>query len=100
MLASAMIHQPRVLFLDEPFVNLDPVYQRRSRELLTDFVDQGGTIFLCSHILEIAERLCTRFAVIDSGNVLAHGTIDEMRHSPEESLEDVFIRLVGGDESE
>lgn len=95
MLASAFIHEPRLLFLDEPFVNLDPIYQRKCRELLLDHISNGGTIFLCSHILEIAERLCTRVAVIDHGRVLAAGKLDELRNSKNETLEDIFIRLVG-----
>jgi ABC-2 type transport system ATP-binding protein len=95
MLAGAFIHEPRLLFLDEPFVNLDPIYQRKCRELLMDHIAQGGTIFLCSHILEVAERMCTRVAVIDQGRVLAAGTLDELRSKPSEDLEDIFIRLVG-----
>jgi ABC-2 type transport system ATP-binding protein len=59
MLAGAFIHEPRLLFLDEPFVNLDPIYQRKCRGLLQDHIAKGGTIFLCSHILEVAERMCT-----------------------------------------
>ena len=95
MLASAFIHEPRLLFLDEPFVNLDPIYQRKCRELLLEHVANGGTIFLCSHILEIAERLCTRVAVIDHGRVLAAGRLSNLRESENETLEDIFIRLVG-----
>jgi ABC-2 type transport system ATP-binding protein len=95
MLAGAFIHEPRLLFLDEPFVNLDPIYQRKCRELLMEHIAQGGTIFLCSHILEVAERMCTRVAVIDQGRVLAAGTLDNLRENPEEDLEDIFIRLVG-----
>ena len=60
-----------------------------------DHIAQGGTIFLCSHILEVAERMCTRVAVIDQGRVLAAGTLDELRSEPSEDLEDIFIRLVG-----
>ena len=55
----------------------------------------GGTIFLCSHILEVAERMCTRVAVIDQGRVLAAGTLDDLRENSNEDLEDIFIRLVG-----
>jgi ABC-2 type transport system ATP-binding protein len=95
MLASAFIHEPRLLFLDEPFVNLDPIYQRKCRTLLMDHIAAGGTIFLCSHILEVAERMCTRVAVIDHGKVLASGTLDELRENDKEDLEDIFIRLVG-----
>jgi ABC-2 type transport system ATP-binding protein len=95
MLAGAFIHKPKLLFLDEPFVNLDPIYQRKCRELLLEIVNDGGTIFLCTHILEVAERLCTRVAVIDRGHVLASGRVDELKENENESLEDVFIRLVG-----
>lgn len=95
MLASALMHRPQLLFLDEPFVNLDPVYQRKVREWLLEHVKAGGTVFMCSHILDIAERLCTRLALIDGGRVMAHGTMEELRASPDETLEDVFIRLVG-----
>ncbi len=95
MLASAFIHEPKLYFLDEPFANLDPIYQRKCRELLLNHVAEGGTIFLCSHILEVAERLCTRIAVIDRGKVLAAGTIADLKEHESETLEDVFIRLVG-----
>ena len=95
MLASAFIHKPKLLFLDEPFANLDPIYQRKCREWLLDHVKQGGTIFLCSHVLEMAERLCNRMAIINDGKVLAAGTVKGMKLTPEETLEDVFIRLVG-----
>ena len=95
MLASAFIHEPRILFLDEPFANLDPIYQRKCRTWLLDMVADGGTIFMCSHVLEVAERLCTRLAIIDHGKVLASGKISALKHSDEETLEDVFIRLVG-----
>jgi ABC-2 type transport system ATP-binding protein len=95
MLASAFMHEPRLLFLDEPFVNLDPIHQRKCRGYLLEHIAKGGTIFLCSHILEIAERLCTRVAIIDHGKVLAAGTIDELKEHDDETLEDVFIRLVG-----
>ena len=95
MLASAFIHEPKLLFLDEPFVNLDPIYQRKCRKWLLEHIADGGTIFLCSHILEVAERLCTRVAVIDHGKVLAAGTIEELKEQGDETLEDVFIRLVG-----
>ena len=100
MLAGAFIHEPRLLFLDEPFVNLDPIYQRKCRELLMEHIGEGGTIFLCSHILEVAERMCTRVAVIDQGRVLAAGTLDELRENSGEDLEDIFIRLVGASVAE
>ncbi len=95
MLASAFIHEPKLLFLDEPFANLDPIYQRKCRQWLLDMVASGGTIFLCSHVLEMAERMCNRMAIINHGKVLAAGTVSGLKESDEETLEDVFIRLVG-----
>ena len=95
MLASAFIHKPKLLFLDEPFANLDPIYQRKCREWLLEHVKNGGTIFLCSHVLEMAERMCNRMAIINDGKVLAAGTVRGLKHNSEETLEDVFIRLVG-----
>ena len=95
MLASAFIHKPKLLFLDEPFANLDPIYQRKCREWLLEHVREGGTIFLCSHVLEMAERMCNRMAIINDGKVLAAGTVKGLKQSSSETLEDVFIRLVG-----
>ena len=95
MLASAFIHEPKLLFLDEPFANLDPIYQRKCRKWLLNHVERGGTIFMCSHVLEVAEKLCTRMAILDNGKVLASGKVGDLKKSSTESLEDVFIRLVG-----
>ena len=95
MLAAAFIHKPKLLFLDEPFANLDPIYQRKCRQWLLEHVKNGGTIFLCSHVLEMAERMCNRMAIINNGKVLAAGTVKGLKQADEETLEDVFIRLVG-----
>jgi ABC-2 type transport system ATP-binding protein len=81
--------------LDEPFANLDPIYQRKCRQWLLDHVKDGGTIFLCSHVLEMAERMCNRMAIINDGRVLAAGTVKGLKKNKQETLEDVFIRLVG-----
>lgn len=96
MLASGFIHEPRALLLDEPFINLDPIYQRRVRDYLRGVVEEGRTIFMCTHILEIAEKLCTRVAVINQGRLVEEGTIDQMRVADGENLEDIFMRLVQG----
>jgi len=96
MIASAMIHGPSLLFLDEPFINLDPVYQRRLKDHLTGYSDNGGTVFMCSHLLQIAERLCDKVAVINKGRIIAKGSLDQVRDgSPD--LEHAFLDLVEGD---
>jgi ABC-2 type transport system ATP-binding protein len=94
MLASAFIHKPKLLFLDEPFINLDPVYQRKVKDYLIDYTKNGGTIFMCTHILEIAEKICTRVAIINDGKILAKGSINELKEVPNEDLERIFLRLV------
>jgi len=94
MLAAAFIHEPDLLLLDEPFINLDPIYQRKIREYLQGLVKKGRTVFMCTHILEIAEKLCTRVAIINKGKIVALGTLDEIRAKEDERLEDIFMRLV------
>ncbi len=94
MLAAAFIHEPEVLLVDEPFINLDPIYQRKVREYLRDIVEDGRTVFMCTHILEIADRLCNRIAVINNGRIMSYGTLDELRVSEDENLEDIFLRVV------
>jgi ABC-2 type transport system ATP-binding protein len=95
MLGAAFIHEPPLLFLDEPFINLDPLFQRNVREYLKEYIEDGGTVFMCSHLLEIAERLCSRLAVINRGRVVDRGTLDQLKREGEKDLGDVFLRLVG-----
>jgi len=94
MLAAAFIHEPELLLLDEPFINLDPIYQRRLREYLLGVAAEGRTVFMCTHILEIAERLCDNVAFIHRGRIVEHGRLSDVRHGG--SLEDVFLRAVEG----
>lgn len=94
MLAAAFLHGPDLLFLDEPFINLDPIYQRRLKDYLLGYGAAGHTVFMCSHLLEIAEKLCDRVAVIDGGRVIAQGSVAEVRRE-EKDLESAFLRLVG-----
>lgn len=94
MIASALIHKPNLLFLDEPFINLDPLYQKKVKDYLIDYTKNGGTIFMCTHILEIAEKVCTSVAIINKGKILAKGKIDELKKGPSEDLEKIFLRLV------
>jgi ABC-2 type transport system ATP-binding protein len=95
MLGAAFIHEPALLFLDEPFINLDPLFQRKVQGYLRGYIAGGGTIFMCSHLLEIAERLCSRLTIINEGMVVASGTLDELMGEGEEDLGEVFMRLVG-----
>ncbi len=94
MLAAAFLHEPRLLFLDEPFINLDPIYQRRVKDHLAEYVDGGGTVFMCSHLLDIAEKLCDRVAILHEGQLIAHGALAAVR-GPEKDLESAFLKLVG-----
>jgi ABC-2 type transport system ATP-binding protein len=95
-LALALIHEPRVLILDEPTNGLDPAGARQMRETITELAAGGRTIFLSTHLLDAAERLCHRVAIIQHGKLQAVGTPDELRaryQAPDSSLEDLFLRL-------
>ena len=100
-LACALLHAPRLLFLDEPFNGIDAVTTRAIKEVLSAAVQRGVTIFFSSHILEQVERLCTRIGVIDRGRLRALGDLAELRVAAglgaDASLEDVFVSLVGGE---
>ncbi len=102
LLACAMIHSPRVLFLDEPFNGIDAVTARAIRRVLERAVERGVTVFFSSHVMETVERLCDRAAVIHRGRLVAQGTVDDLRAASGlgagADLEDVFVRLVGGTE--
>ncbi len=92
-LATALIHAPRVLVLDEPFEAVDPVSGQTIRTILRRFVDGGGTVIMSSHVMELVEGLCDQVAVIVDGQVLAVGTIEEMRAG--KTLHQRFLELVG-----
>lgn len=92
-LAAALLHAPRVLFLDEPFEAVDPVSTRTIRSVLERFTDGGHTVIFSSHVMEVVERLCDRVAVVHQGRIIAEGAIDDLRGG--RRLEDVFVELVG-----
>lgn len=94
MLAGAMIHSPRVLVLDEPFEAVDPVSSAVILDILRAYVAHGGTVILSSHGMDLVERVCSRVAIIVGGEVLAEGTIDEVRAG--QTLEARFVELSGG----
>ena len=93
-LAAALLHNPPVLFLDEPFEAVDPVSARTIRDVLSAFTGRGGTVVLSSHVMELVERLCDHVAVMAGGRVLAAGPVDRIRDG--RPLEEVFVELVGG----
>ncbi|MEW2460065.1 ATP-binding cassette domain-containing protein [Microbacterium sp. NPDC047426] len=93
MLAGAMIHSPRVLVLDEPFESVDPVSSAVILDILRAYVAHGGTVILSSHGMDLVERVCSRVAIIVNGEVLAEGTIDEVRAG--QTLESRFVELAG-----
>jgi ABC-2 type transport system ATP-binding protein len=94
MLAGALIHSPRLLVLDEPFEAVDPVSSSIILDILSAYVAHGGTVILSSHGMDLVERVCTRVAVIVAGQVLAEGTVAEVRG--ELTLEQRFVELAGG----
>jgi ABC-2 type transport system ATP-binding protein len=102
-LAAALIHGPRVLFLDEPFEGIDAISGRAIRDVLQQLRTRGTTIFFSSHILEVVERLCTRVGVIADGRLVAEGTMAELRQRAQTgataTLEDVFPRPLGATEA-
>ena len=113
-LAAAVIHGPRVLFLDEPFEGVDVIAAGTLKSMLQGMIAGGATIFLTSHVLEIVERLCTHIAIIDRGHIVANGSLDELRRGVQAAtvdaeggaavsgerltLEQIFLRVVGHEE--
>jgi ABC-2 type transport system ATP-binding protein len=95
-LAGALIHQPKLMILDEPLTGLDAHAARSVKDMLVDYVKQGNTIVLTTHILEIAERLSGRISIIQHGKIAAQGTLEELREQAGQqgaTLEDVFLNL-------
>lgn len=112
-LAAAVIHGPKVLFLDEPFEGVDAIAAGTLKAMLQRMISRGATIFLTSHVLEIAERLCTHVAIIHQGKLVAQGSLEELRTGVNAqaptlegngnprgdqklTLEEIFLRIVGG----
>ena len=93
-LASALIHAPRLLVLDEPFEAVDPVSAANIHSILDSYVSSGGTVIMSSHVMDLVQRMCDHVAVVAGGRLLAAGTVDEVRAGA--SLEDRFVQLVGG----
>jgi len=110
-LAAAVIHGPKVLFLDEPFEGVDAVAAGTLKNMLQGMISRGATVFLTSHVLEIVERLCTHVAIINNGHIVANGSLDELRSGVQArmapgtdadpnarlTLEQIFLNVVGTD---
>jgi ABC-2 type transport system ATP-binding protein len=96
-LAAALLPNPALLFLDEPFEGVDAITSRVIRDLLAAYVERGSTVFLTSHVLDVVERLCTHVGIIANGQLVEQASLDEIRQGS--SLEQRFLEQVGADES-
>lgn len=90
---SAWLHQPRLIIMDEPFVGLDPKAAHLLKGMMREFCDAGGAIFFSTHVLEVAEKLCDKVAIIRGGKLIRSGTMEEVKG--DDSLEEVFLELEG-----
>lgn len=90
---SALIHEPRLIIMDEPFVGLDPKASHLLKEMMREICDEGGAIFFSTHVLEVAEKLCDKVAIIKGGKLIQSGTMEEVKGDT--SLEEVFLELEG-----
>lgn len=90
---SALIHEPKLIIMDEPFVGLDPKASHLLKEIMREMCDRGSAIFFSTHVLEVAEKLCDKVAIIKAGKLIRSGTMEEVKGDI--SLEDVFLELEG-----
>ena len=99
-LAGALVHDPRVIILDEPLTGLDAASARQVKAVLRERVENGGAVIMTTHILEVAERMADRIGIIAGGRLIAEGTLDELRGQAGErtsTLEDTFLSLVSNE---
>jgi ABC-2 type transport system ATP-binding protein len=94
MFAQAFMHEPDLAFIDEPLINLDPIIQKKIKDYLQGFVRDGGTIFFSTHVLEIAEEICTSIGIIDKGRLVYQGKMKDIKKK-KQHLEGFFLKLVG-----
>ena len=88
---SALIHEPKLIIMDEPFVGLDPKASHQLKQLMREICDNGGAIFFSTHVLEVAEKLCDKIAIIKGGKLIKAGDTEEVKG--DSSLESVFLEL-------
>jgi len=101
VMAASLLHEPKVLVVDEPMVGLDPRGARLVKDIFRDLASKGATVFMSTHTLEIVEQMCTRVAIINKGEIIAEGSVEElgrMASMPDSHLEPIFLKLTGGDE--
>ena len=91
VIISALIHDPKLIIMDEPFVGLDPTASYQLKQLMRQHCDQGGSIFFSTHVLDVAEKLCDQVAIIKGGKLIRNGTMEEVKG--DSSLESVFLEL-------
>jgi ABC-2 type transport system ATP-binding protein len=87
MISQAFLHKPVLVFIDEPLINLDPIIQRKIKDFLIKYAKKGNTVFICTHILEIAQEICSNISILNKGKLLYHG-------KPKKDLEGFFLRLI------
>lgn len=92
---AALIHEPKLIIMDEPFVGLDPKASHQLKELMREICDRGNSIFFSTHVLEVAEKLCDKVAIIKEGRLLVSGTMEEVKGNT--TLEEVFLELEGSE---
>jgi ABC-2 type transport system ATP-binding protein len=95
-LCAALLHEPKVYFFDEPTVGLDPKSARQFKDIVRAVARSGAAVMMSTHIMEIAESLCDRIAIIDHGRIAAIGSMEQLRALPGRSLEEIFLHLTGG----
>lgn len=101
VLAGILLHDPKILVLDEPMVGLDPKSGRLVKDIFIKLAERGTAIFMCTHVLEIAEKLCHRIGIMIGGKMIACGTLEELREQSKKDgrdLESIFLSLTGGAE--
>lgn len=96
MVAQAFLHRPGLVLIDEPLINLDPIMQRKIKDHLKEYVARGGTVFLSTHILEIAEEICSRIGIIHNGRLIHQGPVAELS-AGSRHLEEFFLEAIRGD---
>lgn len=95
VIISALIHNPKILILDEPFVGLDPKASFTLKEIMKEFCQLGGCIFFSTHVLEVAEKICDKVAIIKDGELVTYGAIDEVKG--DKSLENIFMEMINNE---